>query len=235
MPQRSTEAIKGRSLIPVSSNRLRSHTTLSCNDDMPANKKTGNTLPHQISIDRPVLDKVVKRYQRVQSAKIAINKIALKSEPLDTGLSKPHFSSLDARCSNVDSNSEKTISNRTVLKNRYELVAVIGRGPFSMVHRAKDTLTAKDVAIKVISDPESTEPTMFRYMEHPNIVRVLNTFSLEGKLYMVMEYYPLTLSNYLKTHHKKGDEGHLKTLFRQLCRAVEHAHTQGIIHRDLKL
>lgn len=191
--QRSTETAKGRSLLPVSSNRLRSHTTLSTNDEHGNGQRTTSLMQHQVSIDKPLLEKVVRRYQRVQSAKIAVNKITPKSEPLDTGLSKPHFSSLDARC-------RKTLTTKTMLKNRYELISVIGRGHYSLVHRARDTLTTKDVAIKVINDTETKEPALFKYLHHPNIVGIINTFVQEDKTYMVMEYHPLTLSNYLKNY-----------------------------------
>jgi serine/threonine protein kinase len=103
------------------------------------------------------------------------------------------------------------------------------------VNKARDILTNRDVAIKTILDQDSMEPKLFRYLEHPNIIRNLNTFNIDNKTYMVMEYHPLTLNNYLKYNNLRNQEDKLKPLFRQLCRAIEHIHMQGIVHRDIKL
>lgn len=109
--------------------------------------------------------------------------------------------------------------SKTMLKNRYEIENIIGRGHFATVNKAKDVLTNKHVAIKTLNQ-ESDEPKLFKYLQHPNIIKNLNTFTIDGKIYLVLEYFPLTLSNYLKNNNLKNNEEKLKPLFKQLCKAI---------------
>lgn len=114
---------------------------------------------------------------------------------------------------------EKHMMSKTMLKNRYEIENIIGRGHFATVNKAKDVLTNKHVAIKTLNQ-ESDEPKLFKYLQHPNIIKNLNTFTIDGKIYLVLEYFPLTLSNYLKNNNLKNNEEKLKPLFKQLCKAI---------------
>ncbi len=144
--------------------------------------------------------------------------------------------------SHVDSSMEKYIG--TLLDERYELLEVIGAGGMSVVYKALCHRLNRYVAVKLIRDEvpsDSEERKRFlaesqavAMLSHPNIVAVYDVGSSEGNEYIVMELIEgVTLKDYMKARGALSDKEvlHFAT---QTLKALSHAHSKGIVHRDIK-
>lgn len=131
-----------------------------------------------------------------------------------------------------------------VLDNRYELVEFIGKGGMALVYRAIDKRTGHNVAVKILR-PEYNQDAEFctRFereavaaskMSHHNIVNLLDVGQDGDVRYLVMEYVRgRTLKDVIK------QQGQLKPAVAaqigiRILSALQHAHKNGIIHRDIK-
>lgn len=127
----------------------------------------------------------------------------------------------------------------------YEIVSEIGRGGMGSVFLAvrADDQYRKQVAVKVINRGMNTDLILRRFMmerqilanlEHPNIAQMLEGGSTtDGLPYFVMEYIegkPIT--EYCDEHRFSIDER--LELFQKVCSAVQHAHQNLVVHRDIK-
>jgi serine/threonine protein kinase len=123
---------------------------------------------------------------------------------------------------------------------KYRIVAPLGSGGFGTVYLAQDTWIDKKVAIKVphrqgVDFGELLrEPRLLASVSHPNIVAITTAEKQDNVFFIVMEYVPgETLENMI------GAQGPLELnraldFSCQICNAVDHAHRQGVIHRDLR-
>jgi hypothetical protein len=136
----------------------------------------------------------------------------------------------------------------SLLQNRYRIDALLGRGGMGAVYRGHDILLHRDVAVKLLSKASGNEwSTAGRarllneaqaaaQLNHPNIVAIYDAGTAEipgaeGQLpFIVMEL--LEGQSLFEYHPQTLEE--LLAIARQVCAALEHAHTHGIIHRDLK-
>ncbi len=123
---------------------------------------------------------------------------------------------------------------------KYKIIAPLGSGGFGTVYLAHDTWIDKKVAIKVphrqgLDFGELLrEPRLLASVSHPNIVAIITAEKQESVFFIVMEYVQgETLENIIAT---KGalDLNRALDFTCQICNAVDHAHTQGVIHRDLR-
>jgi len=127
---------------------------------------------------------------------------------------------------------------------RYKLLQQIGEGGFGVVFMAEQMEPVqRKVALKIIKAGMDTREVIARFeaerqalalMDHPNIARVLDAGTTEAQRpFFVMELVRgMPITDYC-------DENNLSTrdrleLFIKVCRAVQHAHQKGVIHRDLK-
>jgi eukaryotic-like serine/threonine-protein kinase len=123
---------------------------------------------------------------------------------------------------------------------KYRIVEPLGSGGFGTVYLAEDTWIDKRVAIKVPHRQSLDfgellrEPRLLASLNHPNIVTVITAEKQDNVFFIVMEYVPgETLENIIAT---KGalDLPTVLDYTCQIANAVEHAHKQGVIHRDLR-
>ena len=123
---------------------------------------------------------------------------------------------------------------------KYKIIAPLGSGGFGTVYLAQDTWIDKKVAIKVphrqgLDFGELLrEPRLLASVSHPNIVAITTAEKQDSVFFIVMEYVQgETLENII------GMKGSLELnraldFTCQICNAVDHAHRQGVIHRDLR-
>ncbi len=132
----------------------------------------------------------------------------------------------------------------TLLDNRYEILEVIGTGGMAVVYKASCNRLNRLVAIKVLKRELSQDEEFRRrfhaesqavaMLSHPNIVSVYDVAHSDGLDYIVMELIEgITLKQYLEQKGRLNwrEALHFST---QIAKALEHAHSRGIIHRDIK-
>ena len=131
-----------------------------------------------------------------------------------------------------------------ILANRYRLTEQIGMGGMAIVYRAVDLRTGHNVAVKVLR-PEYNEDSEFisRFqreaeaaskMTHHNIVNLLDVGMDGENRYLVMEYVQgKTLKTVIQERGKLSPALAGQIAIRILS-ALEHAHRNGIVHRDIK-
>jgi len=123
---------------------------------------------------------------------------------------------------------------------KYKIISPLGSGGFGTVYLAEDTWIDKKVAIKVphrqgLDFGELLhEPRLLASVSHPNIVAITTAEKQDNVFFIVMEYVPgETLENIIATRGPLDLHRALDYTC-QICNAVDHAHKQGVIHRDLR-
>jgi WD40 repeat protein len=122
---------------------------------------------------------------------------------------------------------------------RYRLTAQIGAGGSAVVYRAIDTSTHRTVALKVFrpacrTDRFEQDARLLLKLKHPHIARFLDAGIAEGRPYIALE---LIEGGSLAARLSSGVRyapAEAARLVRKLAGAIEYAHGQGVIHRDLK-
>lgn len=131
-----------------------------------------------------------------------------------------------------------------MLDNRYELLEPIGYGGMAVVYKARCHRLNRLVAVKILKEEYSrdadfkrrfeTESRAVAMLSHPNIVSVYDVNRSDGLEYIVMELIDgMTLKDYMQKRGRLGwrETLHFSTL---IAKALEHAHSRGVIHRDIK-
>jgi TolB-like protein/Flp pilus assembly protein TadD len=125
----------------------------------------------------------------------------------------------------------------------YEIVAPLGAGGMGEVYRARDTRLRRDVAVKVLPQSYSQDPTRLRRFEqealaasalnHQNLLTIHDIGSEAGAPFVVFE---LLQGETLRERLKSGalSEGSAVDLGSQIVSGMAAAHEKGIVHRDLK-
>lgn len=124
----------------------------------------------------------------------------------------------------------------------YEILERIGCGGQGIVYRARHRMTQRIVTIKVLLDgPLATPRQLARFereaeltsrLQHPNIVTLYDYGVVRGRPYLVIQHVEgLPINEHVILHDLPPRD--VVALFVKVCRAVGHAHQQGIIHRDL--
>ncbi len=130
------------------------------------------------------------------------------------------------------------------LDGRYEIHELIGVGGMAYVYRAYDRMEDRWVAIKILKEELAGNSDFLRrfrneskaiaMLSHPNIVKVYDVSFGDQIQYIVMEYIDgITLKRYIEQEGViRWNEAVHFTI--QILMALEHAHSKGIVHRDIK-
>ncbi|ONI12747.1 hypothetical protein PRUPE_4G181100 [Prunus persica] len=127
----------------------------------------------------------------------------------------------------------------------FEKLDKIGQGTYSNVYRARDLDQKKIVALKKVRfdnlEPESVrfmarEIHILRRLDHPNVIKLegLVTSRMSCSLYLVFEYMEHDLAGLASHPGLKFTEAQVKCYMQQLLCGLEHCHSRGVLHRDIK-
>ncbi len=123
---------------------------------------------------------------------------------------------------------------------RFEIRSCVGEGGFGIVFEAWDTELHRRVAIKLPRNIRDSNRGMFlrearaaSKLRHPNIVSVYDIGTVDGQVYIVSEFVAgVTLATWLR--HEDCDLDTSCEISLKICKALEYAHQNGVVHRDLK-
>ncbi|XP_047333414.1 protein IMPAIRED IN BABA-INDUCED STERILITY 1-like [Impatiens glandulifera] len=128
----------------------------------------------------------------------------------------------------------------------FEKMEKVGQGTYSSVFKARQTETGKIFALKKVRF-ENFEPESVRFMareinilrklhDHPNIIKLegLIASKLSCSLYLVFEYMEHDVAGLVSNPDLKFSESQVKCYMKQLLLGIEHCHSKGIMHRDIK-
>ncbi len=127
---------------------------------------------------------------------------------------------------------------------RYEILGVLGQGGMGAVYKARDRELDRLIALKVIRPELAMDPAILarfkqelilsRNITHKNVVRIFDLGEAEGIRFISMEYVDgEDLRTILRRQGKFSPEEAIAVV-EQVCRALDSAHSEGVIHRDLK-
>jgi serine/threonine protein kinase len=133
--------------------------------------------------------------------------------------------------------------SRGLVLGAYQILSHIGKGGTGAVFLARDGRNDQLVALKILLPSQVEERVRARFLremelgrlvEHPHVVRTFETGHLQGVDYIAMEFIPGK-----SLHRLVSTEGPLSldraaAVFAEVADALEHAHSRGLVHRDLK-
>ena len=132
----------------------------------------------------------------------------------------------------------------SVLGGRYEILELLGEGGMGAVYKARDRELDRVVALKVIR-PElanqqevlrrfKQELILARQVTHKNVIRIFDLGEAEGIKFISMDYIEgQDLRSLLRQKGRLAPE-EARAIIAQVCQALEAAHAEGVVHRDLK-
>ncbi len=127
---------------------------------------------------------------------------------------------------------------------RYEILGVLGQGGMGAVYKARDRELDRLIALKVIRPELANDPAILarfkqelilsRNITHKNVVRIFDLGEAEGIRFISMEYVDGEDLRTILRRDGKFTPKDAISVVEQVCRALDSAHSEGVIHRDLK-
>jgi tetratricopeptide (TPR) repeat protein len=132
----------------------------------------------------------------------------------------------------------------TVLGGRYEIQLLLGMGGMGAVYKAHDLEVDRTVGLKVIRPDLAGNPAILarfkqelvlaRQVTHKNIIRIYDLNEADGVKFITMEFIEGEDLRTILTREGKVSSKDAIDIMRQACSGLQAAHTEGVIHRDLK-
>ncbi|MGC2853022.1 MAG: tetratricopeptide repeat protein [Candidatus Acidiferrum sp.] len=127
---------------------------------------------------------------------------------------------------------------------RYEIVALLGEGGMGAVYKALDREVERTVALKLIRPELASNPAILarfkqelltaHQVTHKNVIRIYDIAEADGVKFITMEFVEGQDLRHILVENGKLPIEKAVEIIRQVCYALEAAHSAGIIHRDLK-
>jgi TonB family protein len=139
----------------------------------------------------------------------------------------------------------KLMDHKVVQKiGKYDILSELGQGGMGVVYKARDSVIGRLVALKtvnaeLVSDPQILlrfyrEAQSAGTLQHPNIVTVFDLGEFEGQPYIAMEYVEGESLQSIIARKPTIPLAAKLRLVEQICSGLDHAHKNGIVHRDVK-
>lgn len=132
----------------------------------------------------------------------------------------------------------------TELGERYEILQLLGRGGMGAVYKARDKELDRFVALKLIRSELARNPEILRRFKqelilarqitHKNVIRIFDLGQAGGVKFITMDFVEGQDLKALLQERGKLPAEEAARIMLQLCRALQAAHSEGVIHRDLK-
>ncbi len=188
-----------------------------------------------------------------------VPRVALVPGPtIDQSVPPPKPAEKRARGDSPDQHEEAVVSRHELtrvdvwppgvpraLAERYEQLEQLGEGGNGVVYLAHDKLLDRTVVLKFMAPGSVARPLARKYflrefrvstrLNHPNIVKIYDVGSTDGVLYYSMEFLNGdTLGAHLAGGRILAEPEFLYSVMSQLCEALDYAHSQNVLHRDVK-
>lgn len=136
------------------------------------------------------------------------------------------------------------LANGTILGHRYQIICLLGQGGMGAVYKAKDLELNRVVALKVIrpelaDDSEiiqrfKQELILAREVTHRNVIRIYDLHEADGLKFITMEFVEGKDLRTILRERARLPVSEAVEIIQQVCVALDAAHREGVIHRDLK-
>ncbi len=170
------------------------------------------------------------------------------SDALSGGLTTPLDSAMGsagaAAASRARSASGATLFPGAKLAGRYEILKMLGEGGMGTVYKAKDTELDRLVALKVIRPEYANHPEtirrfkqeliLARQITHRNVIRIFDLGIADSFKFITMDYVEGRDLSKILSERGKFSVNDGCEIVRQICSGLEAAHSEGVVHRDLK-
>jgi tetratricopeptide (TPR) repeat protein/predicted Ser/Thr protein kinase len=140
--------------------------------------------------------------------------------------------------------SSQSLQPGHILGGRYEILGLLGQGGMGAVYKARDREVDRLVALKVIRPELAMHPDVLRRFKqelilarqvtHKNVIRIFDLGEAEGAKFISMEYVDGRDLESIRAEQGKLPPEEAAEIIEQVCRALDAAHAEGVIHRDLK-
>ena len=128
------------------------------------------------------------------------------------------------------------------MKNKYEVIGIVGEGAYGIVYKCRNKETNKYVAVKKFKETEDElvqktmkrELAMLQMLHHENVVEFQEAFVSKGNFFLVFEYVEKNLLEVLEESPKGLSPKLIRSFVFQMCKAVSYLHENNMIHRDVK-
>ena len=128
------------------------------------------------------------------------------------------------------------------MKNKYEVLGIVGEGAYGIVYKCLNKETNKYVAVKkfkethdkLVQKTMKRELAMLQLLRHENVVEFQESFVSKGNFFLVFEYVEKNLLEVLEESPHGLSPKLIRSLVYQMCKAVSYLHKNNMIHRDVK-
>ena len=163
--------------------------------------------------------------------------------PTDSGQKAGWSAAAPVRPSS-DAAAKGQLKPGSVLAERYEILQLLGQGGMGAVYKARDKELDRIVALKLIRSEFAKNPEILRRFKqelilarqvtHRNVIRIYDLGQADGIKFITMDFVEGRDLRQLLVEKGKFPPEQAARIMLQICRALEAAHTEGVIHRDLK-
>ena len=163
--------------------------------------------------------------------------------PTDSGQKAGWSAAAPVRPSS-DAAAKGQLKPGSVLAERYEILQLLGQGGMGAVYKAHDKELDRVVALKLIRSEFAKNPEILRRFKqelilarqvtHKNVIRIYDLGQADGIKFITMDFVEGRDLRQLLVEKSKFPPEQAARIMLQICRALDAAHTEGVIHRDLK-